>query len=261
MFSMQQLVTKINEMFRNVPGMRQLQEKIDCLNLYILNIVYVVGECGLWSQIGYVFRSIVTLIITCIQWLMCICAVVSVGMHWLVLGIAGCVLEVTTWWVGNARKRIIPDRESDGDYLERYYLLLTDRDTFPFNVFVHKFLKSDPDDVHDHPWGFAHLIIRSGYWETVAQPDDPLKTERYWRGAGYYNMVDSNHTHKIELDPTKPPPITLFIPFGKKVHDIWGFYVRRADLKSKGNAVSRFIKHDEYFEMKKRDHTDLKKLY
>ena len=27
-----------------------------------------------------------------------------------------------------------------------------DRKDFPFNIFLHKFLKSDPDDLHDHPW-------------------------------------------------------------------------------------------------------------
>mgnify|MGYP003353288546 CR=1 FL=1 len=49
------------------------------------------------------------------------------------------------------RKRIVMDRTSNEPYLERYYLFLKDRgERFPFNVFLHKFLKSDPDDVHDH---------------------------------------------------------------------------------------------------------------
>jgi exopolyphosphatase/guanosine-5'-triphosphate,3'-diphosphate pyrophosphatase len=42
------------------------------------------------------------------------------------------------------RKRIVMDRESDEPYLERYYLFLKDRDRFPFNIFLHKFLKGDP---------------------------------------------------------------------------------------------------------------------
>ncbi len=44
------------------------------------------------------------------------------------------------------RKRIVMDRVNDEPYLERYYLFLKDRKRFPFNVFLHKFLKSDPDD-------------------------------------------------------------------------------------------------------------------
>ncbi len=55
------------------------------------------------------------------------------------------------------RKRVIMDRVHDEPYLERYYLFLKERDNFPFNIFLHKFLKGDPDDVHDHPWGYCQL--------------------------------------------------------------------------------------------------------
>ena len=51
------------------------------------------------------------------------------------------------------RKRIILDRETDQPYIERFYLFLTDRnETFPFNIFIHHILKSDNDELHDHPW-------------------------------------------------------------------------------------------------------------
>jgi hypothetical protein len=49
------------------------------------------------------------------------------------------------------RRRVVMDRVNNEPYLERYYLFLKDRDTFPFNIFLHKFLRSDPDDLHDHP--------------------------------------------------------------------------------------------------------------
>ena len=52
------------------------------------------------------------------------------------------------------RYRLIIDRTTKEPYLERYYLFLKDRQIFPFNIFLHKFLKSDPDDLHDHPWNF-----------------------------------------------------------------------------------------------------------
>ena len=58
------------------------------------------------------------------------------------------------------RYRIINDRKTGAPYLERYYLFLKDRDTFPFNVFLHKFVKSDPDDLHDHPWNYSTFIIK-----------------------------------------------------------------------------------------------------
>ena len=61
------------------------------------------------------------------------------------------------------RKRVVMDRINNEPYLDRYYLFLKDRKHFPFNVFLHKFLKSDPDDVHDHPWPYATLILKGGY--------------------------------------------------------------------------------------------------
>lgn len=63
------------------------------------------------------------------------------------------------------RFRIINDRIDKEPYLERYYLFLKNRKTFPFNIFLHKFLKSDPDDLHDHPWSFISIPIYPGYWE------------------------------------------------------------------------------------------------
>ena len=42
------------------------------------------------------------------------------------------------------RRRIVYDRVENEPYLERYYLFLKERERFPFNVFLHKFLKSDP---------------------------------------------------------------------------------------------------------------------
>ena len=60
------------------------------------------------------------------------------------------------------RHRIIYDRLSNEPYLERYYLLFKDRKWFPFNIFIHKILKSDLDDLHDHPWPYFTLILKGG---------------------------------------------------------------------------------------------------
>ena len=43
------------------------------------------------------------------------------------------------------RYRLIPDRRTGEDYLHRYYLFLKDRVKFPFNVTLHKLVKSDVD--------------------------------------------------------------------------------------------------------------------
>jgi len=124
------------------------------------------------------------------------------------------------------RYRVIRDRLDDEPYLERYYVFLKDRETFPFNMFVHKFLKSDPDDVHDHPWPFATLILRGGYWEWTPTFDaEGRKTGEVsrWYGAGSFRTARANTYHRIELDPTITC-WTLFMP-GPKQRD-WGFLVR-----------------------------------
>jgi hypothetical protein len=85
------------------------------------------------------------------------------------------------------RHRIIMDREDNEPYLERYYIFLKDRKWFPFNMFVHHFLKSDPDDVHDHPWPYMTIILRGGYWEWTPMFDGAgrkIGEKQQWKGAG-----------------------------------------------------------------------------
>ena len=121
------------------------------------------------------------------------------------------------------RKRIVMDRVENEPYLERYYLFLRERDRFPFNVFLHKFLKSDPDDVHDHPWPYATLILKGGYWEWTPRFDDQGNkiTELVrWCGPGSFRWASANTYHRVELDPDVEC-WTLFIPGPHQRQ--WGF--------------------------------------
>lgn len=128
------------------------------------------------------------------------------------------------------RKRIVYDRLDDEPYLERYYVFIKERKHFPFNIFLHKFLKSDPDDLHDHPWGYATLILKGGYWEHT--PDG-----KFWRGPGHFRMCKSNNIHRIELDPDVQA-WTLFMP-GPQRKD-WGF------IKD-----GKWIQHEKYLSSRK----------
>ena len=124
------------------------------------------------------------------------------------------------------RKRIVMDRVENEPYLERYYVFLRERKRFPFNVFLHKFLKSDPDDVHDHPWPYATLVLKGGYWEWIPHFDTVgRKTGEYqvWRGPGHFRVSKARSFHRIELDPDITA-WTLFMP-GPKQRD-WGFLVK-----------------------------------
>lgn len=144
----------------------------------------------------------------------------------------------------HSRKSIIYDKGSDDPYLERYYLLIKDRDTFACNVFLHKFMKGDEDDIHDHPWGFFHIILSGGYWEyvTVNQDGETLDQgiKKVWRAAGHYNMATSDYKHRIVLGDENP--WTLFIPF-KKVAK-WGFFVPML-WQSCGPCIEGSTKNDK----------------
>jgi hypothetical protein len=133
--------------------------------------------------------------------------------------------KILKWLDNNGRKRIIMDRVCNEPYLERYYLFLKDRKTFPFNVFLHKFLKGDPDDVHDHPWGYCTFILRGGYYEWVPQfnKNGTMNCEvQHWRGPGHFRICKPNSYHRIELKEGVTA-WTLFMPL-RKVRE-WGFLV------------------------------------
>lgn len=114
----------------------------------------------------------------------------------------------------NGRKKIIPNRESTGPYLTRYYLLFKNRPKwFPFNVFLHNFHSSDPDQLHDHPWPYFTLILKGGYWEYTPEG-------KFWRGPGHFRFCTPESLHRIEIDETVDV-WTLFMP-GKRSRE-WGF--------------------------------------
>lgn len=134
------------------------------------------------------------------------------------------------------RKRIVYDRQENEPYLERYYLFLKDRKRFPFNIFLHKFLKGDPGDVHDHPWGYATLILKGGYYEWVPEfnsKGQKIGEIRHWRGPGHFRICGANSYHRVELVPGVNA-WTLFMP-GIQRRD-WGFLVK-----------NKWMQHNEYF--------------
>lgn len=140
------------------------------------------------------------------------------------------------------RHRIIMDRQADEPYLERYYVFLKDRKRFPFNVFIHKFLKSDPDDVHDHPWPYATLILKGGYYEWIPEFDSTGKKigeVRHWRGPGHFRVCSANSYHRIELNPNVTA-WTMFMPGPQKRE--WGFLVKDKWIESE-MYLSKMGKH------------------
>lgn len=143
------------------------------------------------------------------------------------------------------RKRIVMDRVNNEPYLERYYLLLKDRKHFPFNVFLHKFLKSDPDDLHDHPWPYATVILKGGYWEWVPQYNkqgQKVNEIAKWRGPGHFRFCSANSFHRIELDPGIEC-WTLFMP-GPQQRD-WGFSTRKGWMQHEQYLTQRALENNK----------------
>ena len=143
------------------------------------------------------------------------------------------------WLERHDRKRIIMDRIDNEPYLERYYVFLKDRKTFPFNIFLHKFLKGDPDDVHDHPWSYFTIILAGGYYEWIAQfNEDGTKNceVRVWRGPGSFRFGNTHTFHRIELKEGVTP-WTLFIPGPQRRE--WGFLVNNNWIHNDNYLASR----------------------
>ena len=146
---------------------------------------------------------------------------------------------ILRWLERRDRKRVIMDRVNDQPYLERYYVFLKDRTRFPFNVFLHRFLKSDPDDHHDHPWPYFTLILKGGYTEWIPQFNDhgqKVMEVAAWRGPGHYRFSHATSYHRIEIDPDVDT-WTLFVP-GPKQRD-WGFFTRTGWIESEQYLAQR----------------------
>ena len=151
---------------------------------------------------------------------------------------------LSTWDKGMdmaGRKRIIMDRSGTKQQMIRYYILFKERcHDNRFNIYIHKIMRSDEDDLHDNPWGYFTFILSGGYWETVGDVEVNIdndeiasfKTTQHWRGPFYMQKVDDMHVHRLELkkDEDTGENIScwsLFIPF-RKSRD-WGFYTMESN--------------------------------
>lgn len=125
------------------------------------------------------------------------------------------------------KKLIITGCEGRGDadqpYLTRWTLFRTNM----FALYLHKFHRSDADDLHDHPWSFLSVIIWRGYNEVTFDknptliPNSRRITKRIYPGMIIYRPA--THTHRVVLSNGKPA-YTLVLRFKYKRY--WGFWVK-----------------------------------
>ena len=110
------------------------------------------------------------------------------------------------------RKKILLDRgPSWPDYAQaepfmvRYYLLFRKRPRwFPFNIFLHKILKSDLGDLHDHYWSYLTIILKGGYSETTNKGT-------FWRGPGYIGFRRRSDRHSLKIKKGKTVWTLIFV--------------------------------------------------
>lgn len=131
------------------------------------------------------------------------------------------------------RYRLINDRQDKEPYLERYYIFLKDRKNFPFNIFIHKFLKSDPDDLHDHPWNYISIPLYPGYWEYLENQNEPV-----WRKPLSVRYASAKTYHRVKLHPNFNYCWTIFIPGIQERN--WGF-----------KTINGWINNNQYLKEKK----------
>jgi hypothetical protein len=130
------------------------------------------------------------------------------------------------------RYRLIPDRQTGENYMHRYYLFLKDRKWFPFNLTLHKIVKSDDPIYHDHPWSYMTIILKGGYWEhtPIFNNEGKVITDiQNWRGPGSIIVRKAGSFHWLEMDPEVGTATTLFFMGPQKRE--WGFLINKAKGK------------------------------
>lgn len=103
---------------------------------------------------------------------------------------------------------------------------------FGWIVYLHKYLRSDPDrGLHSHPFDAYALVLSGGYWEERLQSIDEkgMVIRTKWLHPGAINGIDRHCFHRLQLREEKENGAVSYKPswslfFCKYVPDkTWGF--------------------------------------
>lgn len=139
------------------------------------------------------------------------------------------------------RYRLIPDRRTGADYMHRYYLLVKDRSKFPFNVTLHKIVRSDDPVMHDHPWPYLTIVLKGGYWEhtpLVSRNGLIIGETCRWRGPGSIIWRKAKELHWLELDDNIPATTLFFM--GPQQRE-WGFVIKDSIGRDKWIHADQYL--------------------
>lgn len=104
-------------------------------------------------------------------------------------------------------------RGDNSDYMWRLKLLVMPW----FRIYLHIFVASDDDCLHDHPWNFWSLILSGGYWEVTT-------TGKKWYGPGRLLYRPASWKHQVVIDKKA---VTLCVTTGKLRN--WGFWTKAGE--------------------------------
>lgn len=119
---------------------------------------------------------------------------------------------------------------SNDPYLERWHLLRSGGG----HIYLHRFLRSDPEDLHDHPWPNCSIVLHGRYVENSWSLDGSRRETRNPR-----DIVVRAPEDRHAIVGVQPGTVTLFIT-GQKVRE-WGFWMG-----------GTFVHHREYRARKNR---------
>lgn len=111
---------------------------------------------------------------------------------------------------GRAPDQIIS--RGDDPFFERWWLLRKGPGDIE-NIYLHRFFRSDREDMHDHPWDNVSLVVCGSYREAT-----PAGTHLRRRGDIVFRRAEERHA----IVSVAPGTISLFVT-GAKYRE-WGFW-------------------------------------
>lgn len=127
-------------------------------------------------------------------------------------------------WRGTVRN--IMDRENSDIYMIRYIVF---KSRF-CSIYIHRFLRSDLDTPHDHPWNFFTYVVEKGYTEELMtrEPKRGLLTPIIVNrkpGSLAYRKAEAMHRVILDRDysPDEQAEAPLTVCLMLKRRRMWGF--------------------------------------
>lgn len=144
------------------------------------------------------------------------------------------VPKIEDWCIRRGQKRMIlisGTADPENVYLRRYFVFRSKL----FSVYIHRFMRSDQDDHHDHPFDFVGYVVSKGYRESVLTGtpstewylcDGRFSVARRAEGTWAFRKAETRHMVQVDKpiknDDFKNAPLTVIFrgPWRRE----WGFW-------------------------------------